>query len=458
MAVDFRSLPSVDKLLADERIQELIQTYSREAVLDLIRHELDDARQAIGRGAKAPDPDELAQAVQTRADAVWQPWPRPLINATGVILHTNLGRAPLSTQATEAVLQAAKGYTNLEMELEEGKRGSRQDHVARVLAQLTGAEAALVVNNNASAVLLGLAAIAKGQEVIVSRGEAVEIGGGFRIPDVMRQSGSTLVEVGTTNRTYITDYEDAITESTAALLKVHASNFRISGFTYSPETEELVALGTRYHIPILHDIGSGCLLDTTQFGLAHEPMPQESVKAEAGLAFFSGDKLLGGPQAGIVVGQLPLVERLARHPLARAFRIDKLSLAALSATLLHYIKGEELDKIPIWRMIAVPTNDLEVKAQQWEKAIGSKATVVKGFSTIGGGSLPGETLHTWLLTLGADGLPGGAQGLSKRLREGSPPVIGRIEEERIVLDPRTVLPEEESHLLRVVKEALASNG
>ena len=454
MATTYRRLPSVDRVLAQDRIQELLRTYSREPVVDLVRRQLDEVRLSIKAGGPAPSLEGIVEEVAGRARSLWRWWPRPVINATGVILHTNLGRAPLSLDAREAMLQTAKGYSNLELELSEGKRGSRQVHVEPLLQQLTGALAALVVNNNASAVLLGLAALATGREVIVSRGEAVEIGGGFRIPEVLRQSGATLVEVGTTNRTYVADYEDAITENTALLLKVHASNFRITGFTHTPALEELVGLGNRYNLPVLHDLGSGCLLDTVLFRLAHEPMPQESIAAGVGLAFFSGDKILGGPQAGIVVGRRELVDRLQRHPLARAMRIDKLSLAALTATLLHYMRGEATEQIPCWRMLSLSLGELEARAQEWKKQVGSRSQVVPGLSTVGGGSLPGETLHTWLLALRADDLPGGALGLAQRLRESDPPVIGRIEEDRVVLDPRTVMPDEETALLRALQEAL----
>jgi L-seryl-tRNA(Ser) seleniumtransferase len=389
-----------------------------------------------------------------QAASLWSPWPRPLINATGVVLHTNLGRSPLSDEATEAILHAARGYTNLELDLEEGMRGSRQAHIEPILCQLTGAEASLVVNNNASAVLLGLSAIASQKEVVVSRGEAVEIGGGFRIPDVLRQSGATLLEVGTTNRTYLADYEGAITPNTASFLKVHTSNFRVTGFTHDTALAELVALGALHQIPVLHDLGSGCLLETAQFGLAHEPTVQESVAAGVDLAFFSGDKLLGGPQAGIVVGKRELVSRLARHPLARAVRIDKLSLAALTVTLLHYLKGEAQVKVPVWRMVSMKQEELEARARGWHWRTGGRAKVIQGLSTIGGGSLPGETLPTWLLALAADDLPEGPEGLARRLRQADSPVVARIEDDQVVLDPRTVLPEEEEALLESLKAAL----
>ncbi|MBF8266674.1 MAG: L-seryl-tRNA(Sec) selenium transferase [Dehalococcoidia bacterium] len=456
MDTSYRGIPSVERLLSEERIRVLIGVYSREPVLDLMRRRLEEVRQEIAQGKEPPPFDDLVEGMVTRATSLWKPWPTPLINATGVVIHTNLGRAPLSREAVEATLQAARGYTNLEMDLEEGGRGSRQAHIEPILCQLTGAEAALVVNNNASAVLLGLSALAHQRGVIVSRGEAVEIGGGFRIPDVLRQSGAVLVEVGTTNRTYPADYEGAITPDTAALLKVHTSNFRITGFTHDTSVEEMVELGARRQVSVLHDLGSGCLLETARFGLAHEPMAQESIAAGVDLAFFSGDKLLGGPQAGIVLGKKDSVSRLARHPLARAVRIDKLSLAALSATLLHYLKGEALEKVPVWRMISMPIEELKGRADGWQGRIGAGAQVVHGLSTIGGGSLPGETLPTWLVALAADGLPGGAQGLARRLRQAEPPVIARIEEDRVIIDPRTVLPDEEEALLRAIVRALGS--
>ena len=456
MSTGYRSIPSVEKLLSDSRVEELIGVYSREPLVYLVRRSLEQVRQEIAEGKSSPSFDEMVDSIASQAASLWRPKPIPLINATGVVLHTNLGRSPLSDEAVEAMLQAARGYTNLELDLGNGARGSRQSHVESLLCQITGAEAALVVNNNASAVLLGLSAIANGKEVIVSRGEAVEIGGGFRIPDVLRQSGAALVDVGTTNRTYLADYESAITQDTAAMLKVHTSNFRVVGFTHEANVEDLAALGASRGTPVLHDQGSGCLLDTTRFGLAREPMVQDSIAAGADLVFFSGDKLLGGPQAGIVAGKRELVSRLARHPLARAVRIDKLSLAALTATLLHYLKGESLEKVPIWRMISTPVDALEERAQSWQKSVGDTAQVVQGLSAIGGGSLPGESIPTWLLSIGAQGTTEGAQGLAKRLREADTPVIARIEDDRVLLDPRTVLPAEEDSLMASLKSALGA--
>ena len=454
MDTRFRDLPSVSDVLDDERIRGLVREYTHDAVLGLVRAEIDRARYAIRNGGSPQSPDLLIRSVERRAASLWRSLPTSVINATGVILHTNLGRAPLSDDAIDAMRAASEGYGDLELDLETGRRGSRQGRVAELICQLTGAEAALVVNNNASAVLLGLAAVAYGKEVIVSRGEAVEIGGGFRIPDVLRQSGATLVEVGTTNKTYVRDYEAAITENTGAILSVHASNFRVVGFTHTPSLQELVELGARFGVPVLHDLGSGCLLDTTQFGLAHEPMPQESIAAGASLAFFSGDKLLGGPQAGIIVGKSDLMSVVSRHPLARAVRIDKGSLAALNATLLHYLKGEETSKIPIWDMISQSQESLADRAEAWQSAVGGLTSVIPGESTVGGGSLPGETLPTSLLSIDPTTVTGGASAVAANLRRSTPPIIGRIDDDRVLLDPRTVPPHLDDALIRGVSLAL----
>lgn len=452
--MQFRNLPSVESVIVTDKLSDMATTYQREWVINLVRYELEQARQQIRQGGVAPAASEVAEAVRRSVESMAQVAPRPVINATGVIIHTNLGRAPLSRAAVEAMVAAAQGYSNLELDLEDGRRGSRQAHLQPLLQQLTGAEAALVVNNNASAVLLGLSALATGKEVIVSRGEAVEIGGGFRIPDVLRQSGATLMDVGATNRTYVRDYEGAIGETTAALLKAHASNFRIEGFTASVELEELVELGQRHGIPVLHDVGSGCLLNTEKYGLAHEPTPQESVAAGAGLVFFSGDKLLGGPQAGIIVGKRDLVRHLERHPLARAVRIDKLSLAVLTATLLHYLRQEAEQEVPVWRMIATPAEAIKRRAKRWQSLLEAPASVEPCRSAIGGGSLPGETLPSWALALSSPALPGSPEEVTQQLRDGEPPVVARIEEDRVLLDPRTVSPEEEEALLRGVRAAL----
>ena len=452
--MQLRDLPSVDSVMGTEPVAAMLNGYSREWVVGLVRRELEQARARVRRGEGVPSAVEVAESVCLQVGSAARIEPRRVINATGVIIHTNLGRSPLSSPASDAMVAAAGSYSNLELDLESGRRGSRQAHLQLLLRQLTGAEAALAVNNNASALLLALSALAPGGEVIVSRGEAVEIGGGFRVPDVLRQSGAVLVDAGTTNRTYVDDYERAITENTAALLKVHASNFRVEGFTASVEIPELVELGQKRGIPVLHDVGSGCLLPTQRYGLAPEPMPQDSISAGADLVFFSGDKLLGGPQAGIVVGKAEPVAKLVRHPLARAVRIDKLSLAALTATLLHYLKEEAESEIPVWRMIGASEESINRRAQQWLERLGrdAPAEIRPSRSAVGGGSLPGETLPTWTLSVASSEIS--PEELAARLRRADAPVVARIEDDRVVLDPRTVLPEDEEDMIGSLRTAL----
>ncbi len=455
MTTALRGLPSVDSLLQLPPLRAHLDRLPHSRVVEAVRRELGQVRQSVQGGAACPSQDEIAGAVAAHLDRDLAPSLCPVINATGVILHTNLGRAPLSSQAVAAVAQAATGYTNLELDLDTGQRGSRQAHVSALLSQLTGAEAALAVNNNASAVLLTLTALAHGRAVIVSRGQAVEIGGGFRVPAVMRASGAELIEVGTTNRTYLSDYEQAITDRTAALLSVHTSNFRVVGFTHETHLQELAELARRTGVLLIHDLGSGCLLDTRPFGLAPEPTVQGSIEAGSDLVLFSGDKLLGGPQAGIIAGRTLLVDQIARHAMARAVRIDKLSLAALSATLLHYLRGEATTAVPIWRMIAAPPAALRVRARRWaRKAAGAR--VVQGRSAVGGGSLPEETLPTWLLSLDEAALGCSAEQMAQRLRQPGPngtPLLARIERGTLLLDPRTVLPEQDRDLLAALRSA-----
>jgi L-seryl-tRNA(Ser) seleniumtransferase len=456
MDSEFRRLPSVDRLISEERIKQLAEDYPHELLVNLVRHQLELERLAIAAGNKCSSIDEIVESISAQLRRLETPSLRPVINATGVILHTNLGRAPLSREAIAAMAATAKGYSNLEFDLDSGSRGTRQVHIEQILCQLSGAEAALVVNNNASAVLLGLTALAKRKEVIVSRGQAVEIGDSFRIPDVMRQSGAKLIEVGTTNRTYISDYEQAITPSTAALMRVHSSNFLVVGFTHSVTIEELAALGQQYGLPVLDDLGSGCFLDTTSFGLAPEPMVQQSVAVGVGLAFFSGDKLLGGPQAGIIVGKKQLIDRLRKHPLARAVRIDKVRLAGLAATLLHYLKGEATKKIPVWQMISAPLEGIEERARTWADALGDLAQMIEGESMIGGGSLPGSTLPTKLVAIGGGRKRKGQNIvpiMARRLRRNEKcPIIGRISDDALLLDPRSVLPEEDPIVLQALRD------
>lgn len=456
MESEFRNLPGVDKVLSDERLKSLESVYPHELLLNLVREQLDCERKVIAGGKKSHNAEEIAGAVLISLRALESPGLRPVINATGVILHTNLGRAPLSAEAIAAMNAVSKSYCNLEFNLDSGKRGSRDIYIESLLCQVTGAEAALVVNNNAAAVLLGLIALAKRKEVIVSRGQAVEIGGGFRIPDVMRQSGARLVEVGTTNCTYLTDYEQSITERTAALLRVHSSNFKVVGFTNEVSLEEMTTLGRQREIPVFDDLGSGCLLDTTKYGLAPEPMVQHSIAAGVGLAFFSGDKLVGGPQAGIIAGKKQYVDKLRKHPLARAVRIDKVRLAGLAATLVHYLKGEAETKVPVWRMIAAPLSEIERRASRWAHVLDGRAEVVGGESMVGGGSLPGGTLPTNLVAIGKRDLHQ-AQALSQKLRRQKTPVIGRIEQDRLLLDPRSVLPEDDDIMISALKSLSTSS-
>ncbi len=442
----YRTLPSVDRVL--QEIQPVLQEqcWPHGLAVEAIRAALEEARQGIAAGAEAAGPAEICLRTLDLLGSWTRPALRPVINASGVVLHTNLGRAPLSRAALEAVWRVSSGYSNLEYHLEMGQRGSRLDHTRRLLCQLTGAEAALAVNNNASAVLLALSALVGGRQVIVSRSQAVEIGGGFRVPAVMQQSGAVLIEVGTTNRTYRGDYEAAIGPATAMLMRVHRSNFALVGFVHDVSLEELVELGGQRGLYVMDDLGSGALLDTSAFGLAHEPMVQESVRAGADVVCFSGDKLLGGPQAGLIVGRAEVVAQLERHPLARAVRLDKMALAALEATLLHYLREEALQEIPIWRMMAQPLEQVGRRARRWRRWLarrGLPTHVVRGETAVGGGSLPGQTLPTWLLEI--TDLP--VDEAAALLRRGDPAIVARIEGERLLLDPRTVLPEQESELL-----------
>lgn len=445
-----RLLPSVDELLQDHTLREFEQKFGHTIVVDAVRGALEAARAEIRAGSEAPMAALLLDDIGERIQRTTRPTLVRVVNATGVVLHTNLGRAPLSEETRAAMLDAAQSYSNLEYDLDAGERGSRYSHAEELLKRLTGAEAALVVNNNAAAVMFILRAFAEGKEVVISRGQLVEIGGGFRVPDVLRQSGAHMVEVGTTNRTRVEDYGNAITGNTALLLRVHSSNFRIIGFTEEVALERLAALAHERKLLVADDLGSGALIDTAAYGLAHEPMPQESLRAGADLVSFSGDKLLGGPQAGLIVGKQELVERLKKHPLARALRVDKITLAGLQATLLHYLKNEAPLKIPVWQMIAAKPEDLEKRAaawaERWSKA-GLDAKVIDAQSTVGGGSLPGETLPTRVVALNVLA----PDAFAARLRRNFPPIIARIEEQRLLVDPRTILPQDEEVLLTGVE-------
>ncbi len=441
--MSLRDLPSVDKLLT--LAEDLIADYGRPLATAALRESVDQARARLLAGdAAAPAPEALLAEARASLAALVAPTLRPVINASGVILHTNLGRAPLSRAARAAMDAAAAGYTTLEYDLAKGERGTRSVHAERLLLRLTGAEAALVVNNCAAALLLILSALARNRGVVVSRGQLVEIGGGFRVPEVMKQSGCRLVEVGTTNRTHLRDFEAAVDERTALVLRAHHSNFKIIGFTTEPTLAELCTLGR----PVVDDLGSGALLDTAAYGLAHEPMVTESIAAGAAVVAFSGDKLLGGPQAGIIVGRADLLARIKKHPLARALRADKLTLAALAATLGHYLKDEATREIPLWRMLALPVAEAERRARAWQAALGW-GEVVAAESTVGGGSLPGETLPTRALALPVKS----PNAVAARLRAQPTPIIARVADGQVLLDPRTVADDETPALLDGVRAA-----
>ncbi len=454
-----RNLPSVDKLLRAEPLQSFIEaeTLPYDLALDLTRQTLDATRRQIREGRLDTADlslERLAERVIERAEQALESSLREVINAAGVVIHTNLGRAPLSEEAASAVARVSRSYNNLEYDLENGERGSRMSHVGELVARLSGAEAALAVNNNAAAVFMVVSAFAQGREVVLSRGQAVEIGGSFRIPDVMAQSGARLIEVGTTNKTYASDYEAAIRPETAMLMRVHSSNFKIIGFTHSATLAELAEVANRHNILLVDDLGSGTFLDTARYGLTHEPTVQESIAAGAHLVTFSGDKLLGGPQVGLIAGQKTYIDRLKKHPLARALRVDKMSIAALQATLQHYLRGEAERKIPVWQMMARSPESLQAQAESWRQRLiphWPGAAITEGLSTVGGGSLPGEMLPTWLLALPVPSHTT-ANSLTAALRRNRPPIVCRVERETLLFDPRTVLPAQEEALLQALEK------
>lgn len=444
-----RAIPSVDSLLQRPRVTAALAEHARPAVLAAVREALAQARGQLRAKAGPVTVDDLENAALGLLQSRSRRGIRPVVNATGVILHTNLGRAPLSAAASAAMTIAAAGYSSLEYDLETGSRGSRDAHLDALLAEVTGAESGLAFNNNASALVLALTALASGREVIVSRGQLVEIGGGFRLPEIMRASGARLVEVGTTNRTYISDYREAIGPATALLLRVHSSNFRTIGFTHEANVSELVGLARENGLLVVDDLGSGALLDTSMFGLEREPMVQDSVQAGASLVLFSGDKLLGGPQAGLVVGCRDAIEPLRRHALARAMRCDKCTIAGLQATLLQYARAEAADSIPVWQMVATPLATLEARVKRWRRKLAGcgsfNTAALCTRSTVGGGSLPGQTLPTWAIAIEPNAGQGwdGVEHLAWWLRSQDLPVIGRLESDRLLLDPRTVVPNED---------------
>ncbi len=446
----FRSIPSVDYLLNLPVMVALQEEYGHDWCLQVIRQVLDEIRSKVKKTDTLPTDEEIVFQVESLLKAQSSTTLQPVINATGVILHTNLGRAPLCQPALEEVSRIGQAYATLEYDLGKGQRGKRDIHAADLLVRLTGAEAALVVNNNAGGVMLALAALANRKKVAISRSQLVEIGGGFRIPEVMRLSGAKLVEIGTTNRTHLSDYETAIQDGANLVLLAHQSNFKIVGFTTTPALTEITELAHRYEIPVIHDLGSGALIDPATFGLEAELTVQDALLQGVDVVCFSGDKLLGGPQAGLIVGKAKYIDKIRRHPFYRALRADKLCLAALSATLLEYLKGSALRTVPVLAMLARQEADLKAQAERWKKEI-STGQVIQGESAIGGGSLPGQTLPTWLLAL----KPKSARQFSQRLRQLATPIITRIENDLVLLDPRTVLPSQEEVLLSNLQIALS---
>ncbi|MDO8679929.1 MAG: L-seryl-tRNA(Sec) selenium transferase [Acidobacteriota bacterium] len=447
---DFRLIPAIDALRQRDGVRALEATFGADATTDALRVGAEQLRGAIASGAGPSNAESAAaqieQAAATSLTVRARGSLRPVINATGVIIHTNLGRAPIAPAALERLAEVAKGYSNLEYDLSEGARGSRSVHAESLITALTGAEAAIVVNNNAAAILLILTGLAEGREVLISRGELVEIGGGFRVPDVMRQSGAVLREIGTTNRTRVNDYTSAVSPNTAMFLRVHPSNFRIEGFTERPSLAELIAGAQAMRVPVIEDLGSGCLVSD----LADEPTVQASIEAGVDLVCFSGDKMLGGPQAGIIAGKTALVDRLRAHPLMRALRVDKLTYAVLEATLAEYVAGRAAATVPVQRMLHASAEEIEERARALGDRLaagGWNVALVSGSSAVGGGSAPGLGLATVLLTIQREGQS--ASATEAWLRTLDPPVIARIENDRVVLDLRTVLAEQDDALTRV---------
>ena len=445
-----RELPSVNALLQIAAVRELLDQHPRRVVLDAVRRSVDIAR---ARGGLHRTEQEWALAIAAAVDEASRPSLRRVINATGVVLHTNLGRAPLPESALRAIEETARGFSNLEYDLASGKRGSRYTHCVELLRQLTGAEDALVVNNCAAALVLTLNALANRKEVLVSRGELVEIGGSFRIPDIMARSGARLVEVGTTNRTHDDDYRRAITPKTGAIVKVHRSNFAIEGFTSEVSVESLVFIAAEHGLPVIHDLGSGLIIALDEFGLSGEPTAESAVKSGATLVLMSGDKLLGGPQAGIILGDTATVARLRRNPFTRAMRVDKLTLAALEATLRLYLdRDRALAEIPALAMLTASVDSLQQRAQALSEqlsAAGIDAQVVSSEASVGGGAFPTAKIESYAVAIRTT-----PERSEDALRRGTPPVIGHIEADRLLLDLRSVLPAEDTVLATAVIRAL----
>ncbi len=456
-----RQIPKVDDILRELETLGYLKGHPRALVVNVIRHTLEEIRKEIKSGLLSQvEKTTVLERVKTSLRTKASPSLKRVINATGVILHTNLGRAPLSEQAIQRLIEVGRYYSNLEYDLKEGTRGHRYKHVEDLLREITGAEAAFVVNNNAAAVLLALNTLAEGKEVLVSRGELVEIGGSFRIPEVMAKSGAVLKEVGTTNRTHLYDYERAISENTVMILKVHTSNYRVIGFTSEVPLEDIVQLARKYGLLVMEDLGSGLLLDLSEWGMKEEPTVQGAIKAGVDLVTFSGDKLLGGPQAGLILGKKDLIDAMRKNPLSRALRVDKLTLSSLEATLRAYLDPEKaIKEIPVLRMLTTPLGEIRKKARRIKRSIQThvpevEVSLVRDTSRIGGGSFPLLELPTVCVGIKAKGIK--VSVLERMLREGDPPVVARVSDEMLLLDPRTIFEEEIPLLVGALKKVLSA--
>lgn len=461
----FRKLPSVNQLLESPQLKQMVQTANHNVVVDGVRSFLDDLREQVSTAADdvvIPSPQEMADRIADWLRSEDKPYLRPVINGTGIILHTGLGRAPLASGALDAVRAISEGYASVEVDVRTGERGQRIKSVERLLCELTGAQAVAVVNNNAAATMLTLSALAGGKEVIVSRGQLIEIGGSYRLPDVMECSGAKLREVGTTNKTHLADYEHAIGEQTGALLKVHPSNFEVVGFTKTVSTKEMVDLAAKHGLPMIDDVGSGALIDFGKFGLMDEPIVADSLKAGADIVLFSGDKLIGGPQCGIIVGKQKYITQILKNPLMRAMRVDKMTLAALAATLRIYRKPDEaLQQVPILRMLSMPAENLKLRAEKIAQQISylpfvATCDVVEDQSMLGGGSLPTQKIPTWCVAIEPHEMS--VSQLAASLRNSPRSVIGRVQKERLFLDMRTVQPSQDQTLVEVFEQLNAERN
>jgi len=457
MANIFRNIPSVNQLLESPQLKKLVENVNHQVVVDGVRTFIDDLKDTITTASdeiEIPTPSEMADKIADWLKVEQREYLRPVINGTGIILHTGLGRAPLAKSAIAATAQIASGYASVEVDLTDGQRGQRVKAVEKLLCELTGAEAAVVVNNNAAATMIALATVATGKEVIVSRGQLIEIGGSYRLPDVMQCSGCKLKEVGTTNKTHAADYSSAIGEETGAILKVHPSNFEVVGFTKTVSAKELVSIAHAHDLPMIDDVGSGALIDFAKFGLSDEPVVRDSIKDGADIVLFSGDKLIGGPQCGIIIGKRKYIDQILNNALMRAMRVDKMTLAALAATLRLYRNEETVEQeVPILRMLSMPEANLKLRAEKVAQQIQGKGwlevcEVTEAQSMLGGGSLPTQKIPTWCVAIRPQ--TSSVNRIAQRLRSSTPAVIGRVQKDTLLIDMRTVLPEQDMILVELL--------